>query len=198
MAEEKPKDKKEEKGKGKGAAGEDAAAEGEGDKKKKPLVFKIILFSSLAIVLIAVVVLVSWKVASMQADPYKDNKPDKQDEERSKKSYTTLSGFKLGSKENPDFKMVITDRGEQHNLKCTIFLGYSKDYDAKGPEFKKELEERIPMLREIVYRVMAGKTLEELQIRSMDRIEEELLSRINEVLEHGSIVDIMFDEYIIQ
>ena len=134
----------------------------------------------------------------MQADPYKDNKPDKVDEERSKKSYTTLSTFKLGSKENSDFKMVITDRGEQHNLKCTIYLGYSKDYDKKEPEFKKELEERIPMLREIVYRVMSGKSLEELQIRNMDRIEEELLSRINEVLEKGSIVDIQFDEYIVQ
>lgn len=198
MAEEKGKkeEKKEEKGKGKDAAPEEAA-EGEGEKKKKPLFVKIILFSSLGVVLVGIMILIAWKVASMQQDPYDQNKPDKKDEER-KKSYTTLKPFLLGMKGNPDFKMVINDRGEQHNLKCIIHLGYSKDYDKKGPEFFKELEDRVPMLREIVFRVMGTKSLEELQLRNLDRIEEELLSRINEHLENGSIVDIMFEEYIIQ
>lgn len=200
MAEEKGKkeDKKEDKEKGKGKGAEAEPAEGEGgEKKKKPLMFKIILFSSLALVFIAIVILVAWKVASMQADPYASNKPEKKDEER-KKSYTTLSPFRLGSKEMPDIKLVITDRGDQHNVKCLIWLGYSKDYDEKGPEFKKELTDRLPMLREIVYRVMGSKTLEDLQYRNLDRVEEELLSRMNEVLENGSIVDIMFEEYIVQ
>lgn len=195
MAEEK-KEKKDEKGKGKEEA-DDAAEGGEGDKKKKPLLFKIILFSSLAVVLITIVVLVSWKVSTMQNDPYDESKPEKKEEER-KKTYTTLKPVRLGTKEMPDIKLVITDRGEQHNVKCVIWIGYSKDYDKKGPEFYAELQERMPMLREIVYRVFGSKTLDELQYRNLDRIEEELLSRINEVLENGSIVDIMFEEYIVQ
>jgi len=194
VAEEKGKEKKEEKGKGKEA---EEPAEGEGDKKKKPLLFKIILFSSLALVTIAIIVFVAWKVATMQSDPYKDDKPDKKDEEK-KKTYTTLSPFRLGSKDVLDFKIVITDRGEQHNVKCIISLGYNKDYDLKGTEFRTELTDRLPMLREIVYKVLGTKTLEELQYKNLDRVEEELLARMNEVLEHGTLVDIMFEEYIVQ
>ena len=174
MAEEKGKkeDKKEEKGKGKDKEPAEEPVEGEGgEKKKKPLLFKIILFSSLAVVFIAIVILVAWKVATMQSDPFSSNKPEKQVEER-KRSYTTLAPFRLGSKDMPDFKLVITDRGEQHNVKCIIWLGYSKDYDKKGTEFKQELNDRLPMLRELVYRVMGNKTLEDLQYRNLDRIEE--------------------------
>lgn len=198
MAEEKGKkeDKKEEKGKGKEAE-EEAGAEGEGDKKKKPFMFKVLLISSVAVILIAVVVIVAWKVASSQHDPYDENKPQKEDTER-KKTFTQIKSFRLGSKEMPDFKMVITDRGEQHNVKCTIWLGYSKSYSDKGPEFNEELTDKMPMLRELVYRVMGNKTLEELQVRNLNQIEAELISRINESLEHGAIVEIYFEEYIVQ
>lgn len=197
MAEEKGKkeEKKDDKGKGKDAAEE--PAEGEGEKKKKPLPVKIILIVSLVLLIIALVVVVSWKVATTERDPYHEGKPEKKDEERHTK-VTALKTFRLGSKEIPDFKIVINDRGEQHNLKCVIWLGYPKDYEKAHPEFFEELGERMPQLREIVYRVMGNKTLEELQYRNFDHVKEELLSRINEVLENGTIVDVQFEEYIIQ
>lgn len=196
MAEEKGKDKKEEKDKGK-KGGEEPAEGGEVEKKKKPLLFKIILFSSLAIVFIAIVILVAWKVSSIQSDPYAGGeKAEKKEEER--KYVPILSSMLLGTKEVPDFKLVIIDRGEQHNVKCMIYLAFSKEYDDKGPEFRDELKERIPMLREIVYKVMGSKAFEELQYKNLDRVEEELISKMNETLEKGSIVDIQFNEYIVQ
>ncbi|OGH63163.1 MAG: hypothetical protein A3G34_15005 [Candidatus Lindowbacteria bacterium RIFCSPLOWO2_12_FULL_62_27] len=197
MAEEKGKKEEKKDDKGKGAPPAEGAEGEEGEKKKKPMVFKIIIISSIALVLLAIVVFVSWKVAQMTQDPYSGGKPEKKDEER-KSTLKALKPFRLGSKEMPDFKMVVTDRGEQHNLKCVIWLGYSKDYDKKGQDFFNELTDRIPMLREIVYRVIGSKDLEALQIKNLDHVEEELLSRMNEVLENGSIVDIMFEEYIIQ
>ena len=42
---------------------------------KKPLLFKIILFSSLAVTLIAIVVLVSWKVTKLQLDMERKQPP---------------------------------------------------------------------------------------------------------------------------
>jgi len=197
MAEEKGKkeEKKEEKGKGKGA--EEEPAEGEGEKKKKPLPVKIILIVSLVVLIIALVVVVSWKVATMEREGvYGEGKPEKPQEVR--KTVAALKMFRLGSKEIPDFKIVISDKGEQHNLKCVIWLGYPKDYEKHHPEFFEELGERMPQLREIVYRVMGNKTLEELQYRNFDHVKDELLSRINEVLESGTIVDVVYEEYIIQ
>ncbi|MBI4178476.1 flagellar basal body-associated FliL family protein [bacterium] len=158
--------------------------------------FKILLFSSLAVVLIGIVVLVAYKVTSIQMDPYATDKPEKKAEER--KYVPILDSVLLGTKETPDFKLVIIDRGEQHNVKCIIYLGYSKEYAEKGPQFFDELKSRTPMLREIVYRVMGTKSFEELQYKNLDRIEEELVSKMNETLEHGSIVDIQFNEYIVQ
>lgn len=196
MAEEKGKDKKEEKKEAAPAAAEEPA-EGEGGKKKKPLFFKIAIFASLAILLIGIVVMVSWKVSTIQSDPYSSQeRPEKKAEER--KYVPILDNILLGSKEVTDFKLVITDRGEQHNVKCIIYLGYSQEYNQKGTEFFDELQKRIPQLREIVYKVLGSKTYEELEYRNLDRLKEELLSKINETLEHGSIADIMFMEYIVQ
>ena len=56
----------------------------------------------------------------------------------------------------------------------------------------------MPQLREIAVRVLGNKTAEELQVRNLDQIEDELLSRMNEILEHGAVVDIMFSEYVIE
>ena len=201
MAEEKGKgaDKKDDKAKGKDAEAEEPA-EGEGEKKKKPLVFKIVLFSSLAILLIGVVIVVASRVASNQNDPYShEDKPEKKEDEHKNKSIL-LETFDLGSKNASNFKLVISQGGEQHNVLCSIQLGYSAEYAKEKGEgsFSEELDKRKPQLREIVYRVLGSKKLEDLQYSNLTNIEEELELRMNEILEHGKIADIMFEEYIIQ
>lgn len=106
-----------------------------------------------------------------------------------------LETFLLGTRDKPDIEVSIMDRGEAYTLSCRIYLAYSRDYQQRGPDFYYELKSRVPMLREIVIRVLGTKPAANLQIRNLDPLEEEMMTRINEILEYGSVVDIQFDHF---
>lgn len=109
-----------------------------------------------------------------------------------------LQSILLGTRDHKNFEIVIHDNGRSRKVKCTIFLGYSRDYDRTGPEFFEELNQNMPALRESVIRVLGNKNFEELQMKNLDRIEDELLSKINGSLQHGSVADIMFSDYALE
>ena len=163
------------------------------------LLFRIVLFSASALVLLAIAVMVSWKVGSMQAEHRRDRAATNPDTAPviHRDRTTILDTFLLGTKQKPGLDISIRDQGKIHRLRCTVYLGYSRDYNRSGSGFFEELRSRTPMLREIVIRVLGNKTADELQPQHLDAIEDELLSRINEVLNHGTVVDIMFSEYVV-
>ena len=142
-------------------------------------------------VLFGIVLLVLWNMHSSRMERTAAGSP-----QDSKKIYTLLETFALGTRDLPNFKIAIIDGGVKHTLTCAIYLAYSPKYSAGTPDFREELNQRMPQLREIVYRVLGSKTFEELQISNMDRLGEELTARMNEVLERGQIVDIEFSQYV--
>lgn len=182
MAEEKPKDK--------GDAG-GAAVDKDGDEGKAPKqspMFKFLVIGTIVVVLLIIIAGVVWYVTKSMQTPYEAD--ERQAKKEEKRVTPVLMTYMLGK----DFKMVIRDRGETHNVKLIAYLAYSPEYaDLAG-----ELTAREPQLREVFYRVMGTKTVEEISYDRLDRLEDELLALINEKLEGGSISDIYWSEYIIQ
>ncbi len=145
--------------------------------------------------LLAIVVVVLSLRAFMKARSMNSGAPQSQGASNTRRS-TILETQLLGTSENPDIDITITDRGELHRLHCTIYVGYSREYESRG-QFYDELKERIPQLRELVIRILGAKTLEDLQIRNLTPLKEEMIVRINELLSNGQIADIVFSNYVL-
>lgn len=87
------------------------------------------------------------------------------------------------------FVVNLADQG--HYLRTTITLEYTDSALAK------ELSQREYRVRDAIISVLRTKQVSDLQPSSTDKIREELITAINNVLQ-GKITGLYFDEFIIQ
>ena len=78
-------------------------------------------------------------------------------------------------------------------LKTTVNLEMDK------PELSAELDKKKPLIRDIIIRTLSSKTFEEVStIKGKDRLKDEIVSKINDVLTDGQIKDIFFTDFVVQ
>ena len=87
---------------------------------------------------------------------------------------------------------LLSENGSRF-LKTTVNLEMDK------PELSAELDKKKPLIRDIIIRTLSSKTFEEVStIKGKDRLKDEIVSKINDVLADGQIKNIFFTDFVVQ
>ena len=87
---------------------------------------------------------------------------------------------------------LLSDSGRRY-LKSTINL------ELRDEESAEELEQKAPVIRDIMIRVMTSKTLEEIATaKGKDKLKDQLVNQINLRLRDAEVKNIYFVEFVIQ
>jgi flagellar FliL protein len=89
----------------------------------------------------------------------------------------------------------LADPGGIHYLRFTAVMEYPKDQK----KLVEELEQKKPIIKDAVIRLLRAKKLAEVQPpESIDQVQREMTEAINTKLEHGKLSKIYFTEYLTQ
>jgi len=100
-----------------------------------------------------------------------------------------LAPFTIG-----DFRLNTADIDEPHYIRVSIVLGYEEG-EKKLPG---ELSSRQTQMRDIIFRLLNSKTKDQLdEAIEKDRLKEEIMKAINNVLQNGEIKDVYYTEFVI-
>ncbi len=85
-----------------------------------------------------------------------------------------------------------SDAGRRY-LKATISL------ELNGKELSKELDNKSPVIRDRIIRILTSKTLEEISSKKgKQKVSEQIMDTLNSMITDGSIKGIYFTEFVIQ
>ena len=91
------------------------------------------------------------------------------------------------------FIVNLMSDGARRYLKCTINL------EMDTPELQKELDSKVAPIRDIVIRILSSKTVAEISTsKGKEKLKEEIVRKINEILESGEIKHVYFVNFVIQ
>ncbi|MDK2855163.1 MAG: flagellar protein FliL [Bacillota bacterium] len=92
------------------------------------------------------------------------------------------------------FNVNLADQDSRHFLKTTITL------ELGTPGVAKELEKRQAQVRDIIISILREKTAEELKDgnATVQKLKDEIKSRLNNVLSSGQVTAVYFTEFIVQ
>lgn len=86
---------------------------------------------------------------------------------------------------------LLSDSGQRY-VKCTIQLEQNTEL------LRPELDKKLAIIRDIIINALASKTFEEVSTtRGKDRLKDELVGKINEVLTDGFIKNIYFTDFVV-
>ncbi|BCX79493.1 flagellar basal body-associated protein FliL [Campylobacter sp. 19-13652] len=79
------------------------------------------------------------------------------------------------------------------------FLKTKIDLEQSNEELAAELDKKKALLRDIIIRTLSSKTYEEVSTaKGKDRLKDEIVNRLNEVLSDGYIKNIFFTDFVVQ
>ena len=91
---------------------------------------------------------------------------------------------------------LMTQTGKRY-LKTSMQFELDKD-EAKAMATKAELDNKMPILKDIVLEVLSSKSIEEVvTTKGKSRVKDEIVKRINEVLLDGKVFDVFFVEFVV-
>lgn len=87
---------------------------------------------------------------------------------------------------------LLSDSGSRY-LKMELNLELSEE------KLAAEIDQKKPLIRDIVIRTLSSKTFEDISTsKGKERLKDELVRRINEVLRDGYIKNVYFTDFIVQ
>lgn len=154
----------------------------------KSRIVKILGYALIAILVIIVTVLINLFIQSQTA---KTNKQlTLQDQRWEEKKPEPPAIFSLG-----EFKINTADKDETHFLKVTVYLGY-ENKKKEMAKLQSELNERRVQLQALLEEILMSKTKDEIdEPGELDQLKEEIMGRVNGVLNEGQVQDIFFVDY---
>lgn len=79
------------------------------------------------------------------------------------------------------------------------FLKVSMNIELSSEELQAEIDSKVSVIRDIVIRTLSSKTFEEIStIKGKDRLKDELVDSINEILADGHLNNVYFTDFVIQ
>ena len=91
------------------------------------------------------------------------------------------------------FIVNLLSNNSSRYLKCKI------DLELDAPELQKEIDKKLPAIRDLIIRILSSKTVEEIQTsQGKEKLKEEIKRKINEILTTGEIRNVYFTEFVIQ
>ena len=93
-----------------------------------------------------------------------------------------------------EFRVNTADEGQTRFVRLKLSLGF----EPGNPTLSAELAQRIPQLRNIVNLILASKSSQNLSsIEDRLELQEEIKASINHVLADGKIIEVYFNELIV-
>lgn len=79
------------------------------------------------------------------------------------------------------------------------FLKTKVELELNAETLTPEIDKKKPLIRDIIVRTLSSKTFEEVStIKGKDRLKDEIVDRINEVLADGHIKNMYFTDFVVQ
>lgn len=79
------------------------------------------------------------------------------------------------------------------------YLKVEMNLELEGEELAVELETKKPVLRDVIIRILSGKSLEEVStIKGKEAVKEEILSDLNARVKDGKIKNVYFTDFVVQ
>lgn len=79
------------------------------------------------------------------------------------------------------------------------FLKTKVELELNTEALTPEIDKKKPLIRDIIVRTLSSKTFEEVStIKGKDRLKDEIVDRINEVLADGHLKNIYFTDFVVQ
>lgn len=87
---------------------------------------------------------------------------------------------------------LLSESGRRY-LKCEINL------EMGGEELSPELEEKKPIFRDIIIRILSSKSLEEIStVKGKEKLKEQIVNELNLRLKDGKVKNIYFTDFVVQ
>lgn len=79
------------------------------------------------------------------------------------------------------------------------FLKTSLDIELSSEELSAEMDKKKPAIRDIIIRTLSSKTFEEVStMKGKERLKDEVVQKINEILADGQVRNIFFTDFVVQ
>lgn len=79
------------------------------------------------------------------------------------------------------------------------YLKVEMNLELSGEELVVELETKKPVLRDVIIRILSGKSLEEVStIKGKEAVKEEILSDLNARIKDGKVKNVYFTDFVVQ
>lgn len=79
------------------------------------------------------------------------------------------------------------------------YLKVEMNLELEGEELALELETKKPVLRDVIIRILSGKSLEEVStVKGKENLKEEMLTELNLRVKDGKINNIYFTDFVVQ
>ncbi len=87
---------------------------------------------------------------------------------------------------------LITQNGRRY-LKTAITL------ELNNPKLQQEMDVKATVIQDIIIDILSSKTIEEIvTTKGKERIKDEMMQRINQILADGMIKNVFFTEFVVQ
>jgi flagellar FliL protein len=79
------------------------------------------------------------------------------------------------------------------------YLKVQLDIELGAPELSAEMDQKKSLIRDIIIRSLSSKTFEEVStMKGKDRLKDEIVNKINDVLADGQVKNIFFTDFVVQ
>ncbi|EDP7199847.1 flagellar basal body-associated protein FliL [Campylobacter jejuni] len=175
----------------------DEELENEETKKKKGGSLVVIIVILLFILLLSIMGMIAWLISSSSSD-------ESEVKEAPKEAKTDKPKVSVPAQRGSDFANIgpmypldpftlnlLSDSGSRY-VKCTIELEQNSEL------LKPELDKKVPVIRDIIIRTLTAKTFEEVSTqKGKERLKDELVGKINEILTDGFIKNVYFTDFVV-
>jgi len=91
------------------------------------------------------------------------------------------------------FTVNLVSANADRYLKCKI------DLELDSPDLQKEIDKKLPAIRDMIIQILSSKTVEEIQTaKGKEKLKEEIKRKINSILTTGQIRNVYFTQFVIQ
>lgn len=173
---------------------EEKKEEGSEKKKSNLILFIVIGVLVLLLVIIGIVVMMMMGGDEQQTTEQATANAPKEGAEAKAKSKTKSNLMTLG----PLFPLdqVIVNLLSQSGRR---YLKVSISFEMSNPKMQPELDSKKAVIRDIVISILSSKTLEEISTsKGKEKLKDEIMVKVNEIIVDGEIKNIFFTDFVIQ
>ncbi len=146
------------------------------------------------IVLLLLLLVIGGLVAYFLLSSGNESQQPPQEQKKVEKKHKVNSMAEIGPIYPLDpFVVNLVSSNADRYLKCKI------DLELDSPDLQKEVDKKLPAIRDLIIQILSSKSVEEIQTaKGKQKLKEEIKRKINEILTTGEIKNVYFTEFVIQ